>query len=89
MENVTDAGFTLETQQGPLPIGLDDDSVIVQTRQGVIGDLEAGMRARVAGPAAGNGDIDARSVVVTPQGLEDIRAFGGGGGGPRGLGGNN
>lgn len=78
LENVSDAGFTLETQQGPLPIVMDGESVIVQTREGTIGDLEAGMRVRVVGPADDDGRIEARSVIVTPDGVEDIRGFGGG-----------
>ena len=78
LENVSDAGFTLETQQGPLPIGVDGESVIVQTREGTIGDLEAGMQVRVVGPADDDGRIEARSVIVTPEGVEDIRGFGGG-----------
>ena len=85
LENVTDAGFTLETQQGPLPIGVDGESVIVQTREGTIGDLEAGMQVRVVGAANEDGRIDARSVLVTPEGVEDVRGFGG----ARGLGGGN
>ena len=85
LENVTDAGFTLETQQGPLPITMDGESIIVQTRQGTIGDLEAGMQVRVIGPANDDGRIDARSVLATPEGVEDIRGFGG----ARGLGGGN
>lgn len=85
LENVSDAGFTLETQQGPLPIGVDGESVIVQTREGTIGDLEAGMQVRVVGAANEDGRIDARSVLVTPEGVEDVRGFGG----ARGLGGGN
>lgn len=80
-------GFTLETQQGPLPIVVNEETVIIRTRQGTVSDLEPGMRVRVAGPADENGAIDARSVNVTPEGLEDIRGFGGGGGrgGDRGV----
>ena len=70
---VSDTGFTLETQQGPLPIVIDDDSIILQTREGAFTDLEVGMQVRVAGPAAENGTIEARSVIVTPEGLEDTR----------------
>ena len=74
-----DGGFTLETQQGPLPISMDDDTVIIETRQGTVADLEAGMRVTVIGPADDEGTIDARVVNVIPEGLEDIRGFGGGG----------
>ena len=74
-----DGGFTLETQQGPLPISIDDDTVIIETRQGTVADLEAGMRVTVIGPADEEGTIEARVVNVIPEGLEDIRGFGGGG----------
>ena len=70
---VSDTGFTLETQQGPLPIAIDEDSVILETREGAFTDLEIGMQVRVAGPAAENGTIEARSVIVTPEDLEDTR----------------
>ncbi len=70
---VSDTGFTLETQQGPLPIAIDEDSVILETREGAFTDLEVGMQVRIAGPAAENGTIEARSVIVTPEGLEDTR----------------
>ena len=77
VQNATDSGFLLETQQGPLPIAMDDDSVIVQTRQGTIADLEIGMAVRVVGLADESGVIDARSIVVTPEELQDIRGLGG------------
>ncbi len=71
--DVHDTGFTLETQQGPLPIAIDDASVILETREGALTDLEVGMQVRVAGPAAENGTIEARSIIVTPEGLEETR----------------
>ena len=66
---VSDTGFTLDTQQGPLPITIDENSVILETRQGAFTDLEVGMQVRIAGPAAENGAIEARSIIVTPEGL--------------------
>ena len=77
--DIQDGVFTLETQQGPLPISMDDDTVIIETRQGTVADLEAGMRVTVIGPADEEGTIEARVVNVIPEGLEDIRGFGGGG----------
>ena len=85
VENVTDTGFLLETQQGPLPVDMDDESVVIQTQQGTIDDLETGMFVRVLGPADEDGRIDARTVTATPEGLEDFPGFGGG---ARGLGNN-
>ena len=64
---VSDTGFTLDTQQGPLPIAIDDDSVILETRDGALTDLEVGMQVRVAGPAAENGAVEARTVIITPE----------------------
>ena len=90
VENVTDTGFLLETQQGPLPVDVDDESVVIQTRQGTIDDLETGMLVRVVGPADEAGRIDARTVSVTPEEMEDFPGFGGGNrGGARGPGGGN
>ena len=79
IENIADSGFTLETQQGPLPIATNDETVIIQTVQGTIADLEAGMQVRVIGAADEEGTIEARTVAVTPEGLEDIPGLGGGG----------
>ena len=88
IESIADSGFTLETQQGPLPIAMNDETVIIQTVQGTIADLEAGMQVRVIGAADEEGTIEARTVAVTPEGLEDIPGLGGGGRlGGRGRGG--
>ena len=78
IESVNDTGFTLETQQGPLLVVVNEDSVVVETRQGAFADLETGMQVRVAGASDENGNIDARSVFVTPVGLEGIFRPGGG-----------
>ena len=97
IESIADSGFTLETQQGPLPIAMNDETVIIQTVQGTVVDLEAGMQVRVFGAADDDGTIEARTVAVTPEGLEDIPGLGGGGrgafggrggGGGQGGGGN-
>ena len=79
-----EGGFTLETQQGPLPISVDDETLIIETSQGTIGDLQAGMRITVIGETDENGTIEARIVSVAPEGvdLEGIRGFGGGGRNP-------
>ncbi len=90
IESITDSGFTLETQQGPLPLAMSEETVIIQTSQGTVADLETGMQVRVAGVESEDGTIDARLVVVTPEGLEDLPGLGAGrgfGGGRGGLGG--
>ena len=87
IESIAESGFTLETQQGPLPIAMNDETVIIQTVQGAVADLEAGMQVRVTGAADEDGTITARNVIVTPEGLEDIPGFGGRGRGGGGFGG--
>lgn len=77
IESISAGGFTLETQQGPLPIAMNEETVIIQTSQGTVADLEAGMQVRVTGPADEGGTITARTVTVTPEGLEDIPGLGG------------
>ena len=79
--SIDDNGFILETQQGPLPITVTGESVIVRTGPGTIADLEAGMHVRVSGPVDEDGRMDARSIVVTPEGLDGIPGPGGRGGG--------
>ena len=83
-----DGGFTLETQQGPLPISVDDETLVIETSQGTIADLEAGMRITVIGQANEDGTIEARIVSVAPEGvdLDGIRGFIGGGRNPEGRG---
>lgn len=74
---VNDGGFTLETQQGPLPIVMNEGTVVIETREGSFADLEVGMQVRVTGPAEETGSVDARSVTITPAGLEDLLRPGG------------
>ena len=77
IESIEDSGFTLETQQGPLPIAMNEETVITKTSQGTVADLKAGMQVRVVGPADEHGKIDARSLIATPEELEDVRGFSG------------
>ena len=77
IQSIADDGFTLETQQGPLPIIVNEETQIIQTKQGTLDDLRAGMQVRVTGAEGEDGGIDARSVTVTPAGLEQLRGPGG------------
>ena len=86
IESIADGGFTLETQQGPLPIAMNDETVIIQTVQGTVADLDVGMQISVFGAADDEGAIEARTVAVIPAGLEDIPGVGGGGRGAFGGG---
>ena len=88
VDDKTGNEFTLETQQGPLPITIDDETMIVQSNTGTAADLREGMQVRVSGQANEDGNIDARSVAVTPEGMDSLPGFGGGGGQGRGGPGN-
>jgi len=87
VDTVNGSVLTIETQQGPLPVTIDEDTVIIQTTQGTLGDLEPGMQVSVNGAADDNGVIEARVISVTPEGLEGGGGFGGFGGGRGGFGG--
>ena len=82
VESSNDSGFTLETKQGPLPIVMNKESMVVKTSQGAFADLEAGMQVRVIGTTDEDGRIGARSVTLTPEGLESNSGLGGGTRGP-------
>ena len=79
VDSIDDNGLTVDTQQGPLPISIDEDTVIVQNNPGTVADLQEGMQVRVSGPLNEDGNIEARSVVVAPGGMESLLDFGGGG----------
>ena len=81
-------GFTLETQQGPLPISVDEETRIIETRQGAASDLQTEMLVTVVGQADEEGVISALAVNVIPEGLDlpNIRGIGGGGRNPAGGG---
>ncbi|MCY4653701.1 MAG: hypothetical protein OXC95_11125 [Dehalococcoidia bacterium] len=57
---------------------MDNESVVVRTRQGSLDDLEPGMLVRIVGSADEDGRIDTHLITVTPEGLENVRGFGGG-----------
>ena len=79
IDSIRDGQLTLDTQQGPLPIAINEETVIVQTGTGTLADLEIGMRVTVAGIADDGGKIDARAVFVIPEGMENVPGLGGGG----------
>ena len=79
IDSIRDDQLTLDTQQGPLPIAINEETVIVQTGAGTFADLAIGMRVTVVGLADESGRIDARAVFVIPEGMENVPGFGGGG----------
>ena len=78
IESVSGNVITIDTQQGPLPVTLDDETFISQTKQGTAEDLEVGMQVTAFGPSGEDGTIEAQVVNTLPEGIEDLGGFGGG-----------
>lgn len=87
IESVSGNVITIDTQQGPLPVTLDDETIISQTKQGTVEDLKVGMQVTAFGPSGEDGTIDAQIVNTLPEGIEDLDGFGGIGRGVNGQGG--
>ena len=78
IESVSGNVITIDTQQGPLPVTLDDETFISQTKQGTVEDLEVGMQVTAFGTSGEDGTIEAQVVNTLPEGIEDLGGFGGG-----------
>ena len=77
IESVSGNVITIDTQQGPLPVTLDEETIISQTKQGTIEDLEVGMQVTAFGPSREDGTIEAQVVNTLPMGIDDLGGFGG------------
>ena len=77
IESVSGNVITIDTQQGPLPVTLDEETIISQTKQGTIEDLEVGMQVTAFGPSGEDGIIEAQVVNTLPMGIDDLGGFGG------------
>ena len=77
IESVSGNVITIDTQQGPLPVTLDEETIISQTKQGTIEDLEVGMQVTAFGPSGEDGTIEAQVVNTLPMGIDDLGGFGG------------
>ena len=86
-ESIEDGLITIETSQGPLPVGVGADTIVRMTVEGEIGDLVEGMNVVITGESGEDGAIAAVSIRVVPEGTAD-RFSGGGffGGGRQGDG---
>lgn len=76
IESISGSVITIDTQQGPLPVTLDDETIISRTQQGTIEDLQVGMQVTAFGPLGEDGTIEARVVDTIPESMEDFGAFG-------------
>ena len=77
VDSIEESSITIETEQGPLPVAVNDETTVRITSQGTIGDLETGMTVVIIGQPDEEGQVVATSVNVVPEGL--TQGFGGGG----------
>ncbi len=86
LESVDQDVITINTDQGPLPVAIGEDTTIRKTVEVALADLTEGTRVTVLGARSESGDVEARSIIIVPEGQDD--GFGGGfGRGFRGGGG--
>ena len=78
VDSIEESSITIETEQGPLPVAVNDDTIVRLTSQGAIGDLETGMTVVIIGQPDEDGQVMATSVNVVPEGL--TQGLGGAGG---------
>ena len=60
--------FTVTTAQGQVTVNVGTDTVIQQTVSGTLADLSIGDSLTVSGTPDSNGNIDATSISIRPQG---------------------
>jgi hypothetical protein len=60
--------FTVTNAQGQLTVNVDADTIIQETVSGALSDFSTGDSLSVIGPTDSNGNIDATSISIRPQG---------------------
>lgn len=78
VDSIEEGRVTIDTEQGPLPVAVNEDTTVRITSQGTIGDLELGMNVVIIGQPDEDGQVVANSVNVVPEGV--TQGFGGAGG---------
>ncbi len=78
VDSIEEGRITIETEQGPLPVAVNDDTIVRITSQGTIADLEPGMNVVIIGQPDEDGQVVATSVNVVPEGV--TQGIGGAGG---------
>jgi hypothetical protein len=78
VESIEESRITIETEQGPLPVAVNEDTTVRITSQGTIANLEIGMNVVIIGQPDEEGQVVANSVNVVPEGV--TQGFGGAGG---------
>ena len=83
IEKIEGNTLTVNTAQGPLQTTVTSETVIRQVAQVTINELLAGMEVTVVGAPGEDGAVEARTIVVVPEGQGDLASGGGFFGGRR------
>ncbi len=81
IEKIEGNTITINTSQGPLNATMSDDTVIQEMVSLTSEDLQNGLRVTVIGQRGEDGTVSARSIVITPEGVESFLGGGFSGGG--------
>ncbi len=74
--------LTVDTPDGPVTVTLGDDTTLHQVAEIGPADLEAGSFVTVVGSRGDNGDVEAHTITVIPEGVDfQLPGLGGGMGG--------
>ena len=76
IENIESNTLTINTPQGPLQASVAADTTIQVFSEGTLADLLTGMRVTVTGQRGEDGTLEARSILIVPEGADGF--FGGG-----------
>ena len=68
IETIEGDTVVVDTPQGPLQAVVGADTVIQKFVEGTSEDLQAGIRVTVTGDRAEDGTVQARSILITPEG---------------------
>jgi hypothetical protein len=68
IETIEGSTLTITTSQGPLQATIGADTTIRTFTQGTLEDLRTGLQVTVVGARGEDGTVQARSILITPEG---------------------
>ena len=72
IEEIQGNTVTVNTSQGPLQATIGADTTIQMFTEGTLADLQAGLRVTVIGQRGEDGTVEARSILITPEGGDGV-----------------
>ena len=72
IEAIDGNAITVNTAQGSLKATIGDETTIQMFTEGAVGDLLQGTRVTVVGQRSEDGSVQARSVIIIPQGADAL-----------------